>query len=1225
MIKRNIPKSIAPAETLQQYSFTANGSINVTTAPTVRETIYDATNMQVNLDGSLSIRKPLVLKRTHITDMIWQGLDFKSICVGYIFNGTTPINIMYDSLNKKVYFLVGSSMLRMYDVDDNLLQESTPIFDAICDNVGFINTANSTILYGIRINLSKLADGKYNSNLIPTDSDNYQYRYLKIVKVESGGYKIIFIQPDTPAVEISEEIAINYNTISDYVYGVSDNYQAQAFSVSAILPYVPKDKKRTDLSTVTIEELTESENFVTFSSIAETNAYSPYILKAFLNLKSDVLENCYCTWEKTYDGITWASVPEFINNFETTPIKVKDNSVSYESLTETYVNTRTVLFCKLSNFAYSKTDLLTARPDVLILDKMDSATYRFKIVLVRTETFESATGIVFKSFESGSLPINTSTTSGVITSTFKFSLDSTKTYVPEKIKVVQKNINTLDNTNLRTHGVSVGTFAYESILSVEDNETILTVTVKFNDVSLLSGFTMQAIFATYAITYAGTLIHVEHAKHLLYYTKEHVDSLETVSLNDIEQDYTATVEIDPDAESQHTQAPAIEVFITPEVGKFEGLIKQYTNTSTNPYKFSLESVVLKNIYSKIMSEIRAKLYELSLNNYIKYSEAYIDDGRFGLPEGTYGLYYYEGDVHIYYGEFASKPVYEFSYVPLDNDWNNSFILDWQDNDTVPYNSCFLKVPTYFDYKHTAKSYLDNVENNLDTGNFILAWQGPKNYNYIYFRNPNTRHSDSEYYFTEIVKRVLEARTVLELTNKTHSETKGLGALTEINYKLNTGAVKPVALYPNIYDGVIDTVIYTDEFESVSVEDEEPSLLDSATLTIGQANWAMLKSNNTELLNVKIPNTVGGNKLYYNHRIFTYGKDYKNCIYVTDVDSFTTPLFNMIDLNASEDSVVTALVPWRDYLIAATESSIYLIRETEAGFTSKVINTYIGIPEKDSKTCKSILNGLVFKSGTKIYSLQPSMYSSDDSILNIAEISKNVANYVVDGDATNFAITTEQAYYVFIPSETTLCLRYEFSRKLWTKFVYPKHLVDYHLTSVEDISVFSNENQEFFFEQEYEFLLEYGDVLSFTKDDDEIVPVVTPIEFMFDSGQKTNDLSRTKQFVESKLLFATINEKEALPLNVVVTTDGLDKRLHFDVSNFNLNTDGVFWKDGPEDILTLGTNVGSENQNAFNVIRQMFIRYSGRGKSIRHIVYGKSCFNFKFFVVYYKYKNLHVKQ
>lgn len=1219
MIKRNIPKSIAPAETLQQHSFTANGSINVTTAPTVRETIYDATNMQVNLDGSLSIRKPLVFKKNHPVKNSWANHEFKNVCLGYAFDNTSAVSVMFSEVTSKVMVIVGGKTCYIYDVE-NVLLETAPLFDAICQDVKLINTVDSTIISGVKVNLAKFSNGKFNSNLAAAGADNYQYRYLKIIK-DGDAFKLIFVRPETPVIETSEKIAINYNTISDYVYGVSDNYQAQALSVSAILPYVSKDKKRTDLSTVTVEELTESENFVTFSSIAETNAYSPYILKAFLNLKSDVLENCYCTWEKTYDGITWASVPEFINNFETTPIKVKDNSVSYESLTETYVNTRTVLFCKLSNFAYSKTDLLTARPDVLILDKMDSATYRFKIVLVHTETFESATGIVFKSFESGSLPINTSTTSGVITSTFKFSLDSTKTYVPEKIKVVQKNINTLDNTNLRTHGVSIGTFAYESILSVEDNETILTVTVKFNDVSLLSGFTMQAIFATYAITYAGTLIHVEHAKHLLYYTKEHVDSLETVSLNDIEQDYTATVEIDPAAESQHTQAPAIEVFITPEVGKFEGLIKQYTNTSTNPYKFSLESVVLKNIYSKIMSEIRAKLYELSLNNYIKYSEAYIDDGRFGLPEGTYGLYYYEGDVHIYYGEFASKPVYEFSYVPLDNDWNNSFILDWQDNDTVPYNSCFLKVPTYFDYKYTAKSYLGGMEDNLDTGNFILAWQGPKNYNYIYFRNPNTRYSDSAYYFTEIVKRVLEARTVLELTNKTHSETKGLGALTEVEHRTAAGKIVPVTVYPNIYDGVIDTVIYTDEFESVSIEGEEPSLLDSATLTIGQANWTMLKSNNTELLNVKIPNTVGGNKLYYNHRIFTYGKDYKNCIYVTDVDSFTTPLFNMIDLNASEDSVVTALVPWRDYLIAATESSIYLIRETEVGFTSKVINTYIGIPEKDSKTCKSILNGLVFKSGTKIYSLQPSMYSSDDSILNIAEISKNVANYVVDGDFTNFAITTEQAYYVFIPGEATLCLRYEFSRKLWTKFVYPKHLVDYHLTSVEDISVFSNENQEFFFEQDYDFPLEYGDVLSFTKDDDETIPVVTPIEFMFDSGQKTNDLSRTKQFVESKLILATLTEKDMFPINVDISIDGLEyKCLHFDA-----NTDGAFWKTSTDNLLTLSTDAGSDNQNIFNVMRQMFIRYSGKGTSIRHVVSGKSYFNFKFYVLYYKYKNTHSKQ
>ena len=147
-----------------------------------------------------------------------------------------------------------------------------------------------------------------------------------------------------------------------------------------------------------------------------------------------------------------------------------------------------------------------------------------------------------------------------------------------------------------------------------------------------------------------------------------------------------------------------------------------------------------------------------------------------------------------------------------------------------------------------------------------------------------------------------------------------------------------------------------------------------------------------------------------------------------------------------------------------------------------------------------------------------------------------------------------------------------------------------------------------------------DNINFKIEDGEHVPNVTPIQFMLDSGQKTDDLSRTKQFVESKFILATLNDKDTFPLSIDVLIDGLEyKQLHFDAS-----TDAAFIKESSKDILTFNTNVGSNSQNIFNVMRQMVIRYSGKGKSIKHIIYGKSIFNFKFYVLYYKYKNTHLK-
>ena len=1199
MIKRNIPKSVAPAEKLKEHSFTAIKAIDVTTAPTLRDNIYDITNMDVNLDGSLSIRKPLVYN----TSFPNRVLDYDFIKAEYMFDNENIIRI-YRNASSGLVKIVGIGD-KIYDVDDNVLDYVNDVsFKG--NDVNIINTVNSTIISGIQINLKNFAAGKFNSNY--SFVDNYQYRYLKIVK-ENNSFKCVYIQPEIPTIETSETISLNYNTISDYVYAVRDNYQAQSLGVSAILPYIAKDKTITEeqIEKTTVRDLTESENFVTFTTVSETNSFTKYFLKAFLNFKSNILENCYCTWEKSYDGVSWVGVPEFVNNFNVVPIKIKDNSVSYESLDSTYDNSRTVLFCKLSGQILSNTDLITARPDVLILNNLDTATYRFKIILVHNESVESIEGISFKSFEAGELPIPTSTHSGELVSVFKFSLDPLKTYSLEKFSVVQKCLD----LKPRMQGVSLGAFSFEPIINIVDKENILTITVKFKNVSLLSGFIMQTLFTTYAITYAGNLIHTENAKHLVYYTKENIDKLETISLKNIEQDYDVDIYID--LETAAYSAPDIQILLTPGEGKFEDMIKQYTSVSKNPYKFSLDSVTLKGIYNTVISVVEDKLRELDLyHENTAFGAKVVTDGRFGLPDGRYEFTYYTGIVEVKYGEAYC--------IEFDGNTgvDNAFILDWQNNDTS-YDVCSFTFPTYFDSKHVAPSNY-----NGDAGNFVLAWQGPKNYNYIYFRNPDESMSSSEVYFTEIVKRVLEARTTLDIVGKTITPTESLGSLINTTYRLPSGEVWSVTKYPNIYDGVLDTTINSDEFEKIQVDDEENPLLESASLLLGQANWTLFKSNTTELLDTKIPNTVSGNKLYYKHRIYTYGKTFKNCIYVTDSDSFTTPLFNVIDLNASEDSYVTTLIPWRDYLIAATDSSIYIIRETEAGFTSKIVNTYIGIPEKDSKTCKSILNGIVFKSGTKIYSLQPSAYSSDDSILNIADISKAIANYVIEG-SNNFAITTEQAYYVLIPNNSeTLCLKYEFSRRIWTKYVYPIQFENYHMKSVENISVFaknSREIKELLFEQEYipedENEL-YGDILG---SELSLNREFTPIPFMFDSGQKTDDLSRTKQFVESKLILATLHDKDMFPLHVDISIDGIDfTQLHFDSS-----TDAALWKTTPKDILTLSTSGYSDNQDIFNVMRQMILRYSGKGKTIRHKVSGISSFNFKFYVLYYRYKNTHTKQ
>ena len=280
-----------------------------------------------------------------------------------------------------------------------------------------------------------------------------------------------------------------------------------------------------------------------------------------------------------------------------------------------------------------------------------------------------------------------------------------------------------------------------------------------------------------------------------------------------------------------------------------------------------------------------------------------------------------------------------------------------------------------------------------------------------------------------------------------------------------------------------------------------------------------------------------------------------------------------------------------------------------------------------------MNGILFKSGDKIYTLYPDASSGNETILNIHDISKPI-EYLLGKESTskkNFAFSTSTAYYVFIPQDdvknengavisvNTLCLKYDFTRKIWTQYTYPVDIFDYYIENVSDIKLFARTVNgivyEFIFEQDILTDGVYGDCL--TTDLSER----TPIQFLLDSGQKTDNISLTKQFVESKIIVATLDSKDSFAMNVNIDIDG-----NAFVKHIDLNTDGALIRSNDHQTLTLGTAQDySVNSDTFNTNRQMFLRYAGKGKTIRHIISGQSLYKFKIYETFYRYKILNVKQ
>jgi hypothetical protein len=120
-------------------------------------------------------------------------------------------------------------------------------------------------------------------------------------------------------------------------------------------------------------------------------------------------------------------------------------------------------------------------------------------------------------------------------------------------------------------------------------------------------------------------------------------------------------------------------------------------------------------------------------------------------------------------------------------------------------------------------------------------------------------------------------------------------------------------------------------------------------------------------------------------------------------------------------------------------------------------------------------------------------------------------------------------------------------------------------------------------------------------------VATPIRFEIDFGQKSSNYTLDKQFLESKFVFATLSAKDTIPVTLDIYTDGISRELHWDA-----NTDGAIWKSSLDDVGILNTGFGVDGQDYNGILRQLIVKYSGKGKSIRHVITGESKSLFKFY-------------
>ena len=1270
MIRRKSVGVTRVTERLNEGSFTGSKGIYNEATPISRDTLDSMCNFDISSDGSLTLRKPLILfsknyLRPNLKRIEYLYNDFKLLIYDDGIEIIEPSKFVGDN-NSNPHTL---SIIIRDNSTLQVLHEHNTVNEEIVGldftNIEIINTFNSTILSNLKMDTSKSPYNRYADPNV--SSANILYRYCKITIKDRNTAYLDIVTPEINHLNKDSEIPLNPNMSLDYPYALRDNYLAKYTSVQGVLAYtfckdnIPFSSNLNN--NISVKELTESnksESYKIISSIRE-DFKNPIILKAFCNLKKEANSELYCVWETTSDGKTWEEIPIFTEGIpenEILTIAIKETTEeTLESSVPVYK------YVKYRKFKYTdENDLVKKRPDCLILEDISTAkyaTYRFTIrKYVPNKETDTSVSVTSLQIDGNYVPYN--------------NLVETK-YVEKSLKyneIFNRNVSIEISLNKpEAHKGSIfELYAYYQTCTYEGGKYVPKLnTAKLSSAEYTSGNKVILSNIGYQSVLMDNLRKSIPTKFVVYRNGYRLFTVTSVLYVQLLKP-SDTVEL-------YYRMP----------GQLSCNFGKDNNSQSISYAEVGDKVVIKNNWSSTTNSAFRIAKPFKDDSYYKYLPNSANLEKIDL--NSYSIYHYN---------FLNTKESENTTFNSNLDKSNQVILATISNLNI------VKLLEKYGIRYSIgnKTYLDELRVKLLNKSLSLG---------IY---AETQLIDDSYPNLNIENK---ARILLiDLTHNSllnsyydvydaiyREETNGtIGEYTALdippsNLKTfdfyNTSSITniiigPVTIYNKdffsrylIYSSELNNIVTFTEYEinhntltdsnnpnsvfSTTVyphyTDFDPTLnvkiptkvnssyvSNNITLTLGNFEYFISIQDKNEILKTELGNSTLGNKLYYKKSIYSYGiEEFKNNILVSDTDSFITPLFNIIDLESNSNNIINVLISWRDYLISATDDNLYLISRNSQGFFSKIINTFIGIPKQDRKTCKAILNGIIFKSGLKLFIIEPNPYSTNETILNITEITKPVKNLISETKYDPFAFTTEEAYYLFLPYENyTTCVKYEYARKIWTFYKYPVTLIDYKINNVESITLLGLNGYEYYFEKELEEVISPP-----IKYDPELIPYCdyidhyptelidhleisvnlpphintqkfVPIEFFLDTGQKTTEINSPKQFVETKIMLGTIENRDFIDMKLDIQIDGMPYKTTIDA-----NTDSTIWKNQLSDVGTLNTIFNTTGQSNYNLLKQGIFRYSGKGKSIRHIIHGSSKYKFKVFATYYRYKNLRIKK
>lgn len=271
MITKNSRKKTSPIEALRQGSFTAVKGIDETAAPLAVDTVSYTKNFDIDTDGGLVLRKPIICVEEFpvlniegfeaLTNVIYASYLYDkeylliirkegSLQWLGIFNNGVPATL-------RLCWNSWEDYAEYNTVPDTVFSGFYNISNIDFTKVSTVNTATSTVFTGCFVNIASNDFRRVGATYInETDTDLFYTNLYDVTEPSGSVYKprtliltkstaldktfdLKIVTPDITTIQSADTLALDPNLDLDNPYSIRDAYNTAAPTVKNIIPYIP--------------------------------------------------------------------------------------------------------------------------------------------------------------------------------------------------------------------------------------------------------------------------------------------------------------------------------------------------------------------------------------------------------------------------------------------------------------------------------------------------------------------------------------------------------------------------------------------------------------------------------------------------------------------------------------------------------------------------------------------------------------------------------------------------------------------------------------------------------------------------------------------------------------------------------------------------------------------------------------------------------------------------